>query len=86
MAPADRGLALDLEELPDGRLNPILDSHGRTYLYASNVAINQGQAQPVRFAFGERLRLTDADANELDARIIHIEGRSALVEYRRIGP
>ena len=100
--PADRGLALDLEELPgggavifpetaghlpglNGRLNPILDSHGRTYLYASNVAINQGQAQPVRFAFGERLRLTDADANELDARIIHIEGRSALVEYRRIG-
>ena len=101
--PADRGLALDLEELPgggavifpeatghlpglNGRLNPILDSHGRTYLYASNVAINQGQAQPVRFAFGERLRLTDAGANELDARIIHIEGRSALVEYRRIGP
>ena len=68
-----------------GRLNPILDSLGRTYLYASNVAINQGQVQPVRFGFGENLRLTDADANEFDVRIIGIEGRSALVEFRRIG-
>lgn len=99
--PAERGLALDLEKLPDGgaaifpeatghlpglngRLNPILDSHGRTYLYASNIAINQGEAQPVHLGFGEALRLTDADANELSVRIIHIEGRSALVEYRHV--
>ena len=99
--PAERGLALDLEKLPDGgavifpeatgylpglngRLNPILDSHGRTYLYASNTAVNQGEVQPVHFGFGEHLRLTDADANELDVRIIHIEGRSALVEYRHV--
>ena len=68
----------------NGRLNPILDSHGRTYLYASNIAINQGEAQPVHLGFGEPLRLTDADANELDVRIIHIEGRSALVEYRHV--
>ena len=60
--------------------------NGRTYLYASNVAINHGQAQPVRFGFGEHLRLTDADANDLDVRIVHIEGRSVLVEYRRIEP
>lgn len=51
---------------------------------AVDVAINQGEAQPVHFGFGERLRLTDADANELDVRIIHIEGRSALVEYRHV--
>lgn len=69
----------------NGRLNPILDSHGRTCLYASNIAINQGQAQPVHFGFGESLRLTDADANELDVRIIYMQGRSALVEYRRVG-
>ena len=65
-----------------GRLNPILDNLGRTYLYASNIAINQGQIQPVHFALGEDLRLTDADGNELWARIAAIEGRSALVEYR----
>ena len=69
-----------------GRLNPILDTMGRAYLYASNIAINQGAAQPVPFAFGERLRLTDADGHELEARIVHIEGRSALVEYRPWGP
>lgn len=65
-----------------GRLNPILDNLGRTYLYASNIAINQGQLQPVNFTLGEDLRLTDADGNELWARIVAIEGRSALVEYR----
>ena len=65
-----------------GRLNPILDTHDRTCLYASNVAIDQGRPQPVPFVFGEDLRLTDADGNELWARIVAIEGRSALVEHR----
>ncbi len=65
-----------------GRLNPVLDALNRTYLYASNVAINQGRPQPVHFALGEDLRLTDADGNELWARIVAIEGRSALVEHR----
>lgn len=65
-----------------GRLNPVRDSLDRTYLYASNLAINQGRAQPVHFLPGEELRLTDADGNERWVRIIAIEGRSALVEYR----
>ena len=65
-----------------GRLNPILDSLDRTYLYASNIAINQGRPQPVHFVFGEDLRLTDADGSELWACIVAIEGRSALVEHR----
>ena len=64
-----------------GRLNPILDTHGRSYLYATNIAVNQGATQPVHFVFGEPLRLTDVDGNELSVRIVHIEGRSALVEY-----
>ena len=68
-----------------GRLNPIRDTHDRTYLYASNIAINEGQLQqPVHFTLGEELRLTDAYGGELRVRIIHIEGRSALVEYRKI--
>lgn len=66
----------------EGRLNPILDPHDRTYLYASNIAIDQGQPQPVHFLLGEDLRLTDADGNELWARIVAMAGRSALVEYR----
>ena len=65
-----------------GRLNPIRDTHDRTYLYASNVAINDGQQQPVHFLPGEDLRLTDADGSELLVRIVDIVGRSALLEYR----
>ena len=65
-----------------GRLHPIRDNHGRPDLYASKIAINQGQPQPVHFTFDEDLRLTDDDGNELWARIAAIEGRTALVEYR----
>ena len=36
-----------------GRLNPILDTLDRTYLYASNVAINDGRTQPVHFLLNE---------------------------------
>ena len=65
-----------------GRLNPIRDTLDRTYLYASNIAINEGKHQPVHFIPGEDLHLTDADGRELMVRIIAIIGRSALVEYR----
>lgn len=65
-----------------GRLNPIRDTSDRTYLYASNIAINEGQQQPVHFIPGDELRLTDANGKELVARIVAIIGRSALVEYR----
>ena len=65
-----------------GRLNPIRDTHDRTYLYASNISINEGEQQPVHFMLGEDLRLTDADGKELNVRIVAIIGRSALVEYR----
>ncbi len=64
-----------------GRLNPIRDSHDRTYLYASNITINEGQQQPVHFIPGEALQLTDAEGTHLHVRIINIVGRSALVEY-----
>ena len=65
-----------------GRLNPIRDTLDRTYLYASNIAINEGQQQPVTFILGDDLRLTDADGRELMVCIIAIIGSSALVEYR----
>ena len=65
-----------------GRLNPIRDTRDRTYLYASNIAINDGETQPASFAPGEDLRLTDAEGMELLVRIIDVTGRSALLEYR----
>ncbi len=64
-----------------GRLNPVRDSHDRTYLYASNIAIDGGRQQPVHFIPGETLQLTDADGTGLSIRIVSIVGRSALVEY-----
>ena len=64
-----------------GRLNPIRDTHDRTYLYASNIAINEGKQQPVHFIPGEELQLIDAEGTGLRVRIIDIVGRSALVEY-----
>ena len=67
-----------------GRLNPIRDGHDRTYLYASNISINQGKQQPVHFSLGEDLRLTDADGREAMLRIVNVVGRSALLEYRPV--
>lgn len=64
-----------------GHLNPIRDAQDRTYLYASNIAINEGQPQPVNFVPGEGLRLIDADGKELVVRVVAIIGRSALIEY-----
>ena len=64
-----------------GRLDPIRDTLDRTYLYASNIAINEGRQQPVHFVPGEELRLTDAAGREMLIRILEIVGRSALVEY-----
>ena len=65
-----------------GRLNPKRDNHDRIYLYASNIAINEGKQQPVHCMPGEDLRLTDANGSELMVRIVEIVGRAALVEYR----
>lgn len=65
-----------------GRLNPIHDTHNRTYLYASNITINGGKPQPVFFSIGEDLHLTDVQGKEFMVRIVEIIGESVLVEYR----
>ena len=65
-----------------GHLNPIRDTRDRTYLYASNIAINEGQPQPVHFILGEDLRLTGTNGRELSVRIVAVVGKSTLLEYR----
>ncbi|MDE0634797.1 MAG: putative DNA binding domain-containing protein [Candidatus Poribacteria bacterium] len=65
-----------------GRLNPNRDTRDRTYLYASNISINEGQPQPVHFSIGEDLHLTDAKGKEFIVRIVEIIGKSVLLEYR----
>ena len=65
-----------------GRLNSMLDTADRTYLYADNIAIEEGRQQPVPFRLGKAMRLTDAYGAELAVTIVDIVGRSALLEYR----
>ena len=67
-----------------GRLEPILDAHNRSYLYADNIAINGGLQQPVSFNPGDDLHLKDADGYELFVRVVDIAGRSSLIEYRSV--
>jgi len=64
-----------------GRLNPVRDNLDRTYLYTSNVSVNEGSPQPVPVVLGEELRLVDAHGARTNIRIIDIVGASALVEY-----
>ena len=69
--------------LPDltGRLDPILDDLDRMYLYATNVAIDDGKQQPVHFRLNQPLRLTDVNGFEWIVRFIEMIGTSALLEY-----
>ena len=69
-----------------GRLSPIRDTSDRTYLYADNIAINEGRQQPVPFRPGKSIRLTDAYGSDLSVTIVDILGRSSLIEYRPFKP
>lgn len=68
----------------EGRLNPIKDGENRTYLYANNIAINEGAAQPVNFCVGEDMSLRDADGNETTIKVMAIQGNSSLIQYTPI--
>ncbi len=65
-----------------GRLNPKRDSLDRTYMYADNIAIEEGRQQPVSFRLGKPMSLTDAFGSEKEVTVIDIFGRTALLEYR----
>lgn len=67
-----------------GRLNPILDTSGRTYLYADNIAINGGETQPAIFSLEDPLFLEDRIGTVFSVSIKLIEGRVTLLEYRRV--
>ena len=64
-----------------GRLNPILDNLDRMYLYATNIAIDEGRQQPVHFKLKEPLRLTDVNGVEYVVRVVEMIGNSSLLEY-----
>lgn len=68
----------------NGRLNPKRDALDRTYLYADNIAIDEGKQQPVTFRVGMPLQLTDAFGINKIIKILDITGQSSLIEYKAI--
>lgn len=65
-----------------GRLNPILDSNSRIYLYADNIAINGGKNQPVDFKINEVLQVEDSDGTIMNLLFRFVGGHTtALIEF-----
>ena len=64
-----------------GRLSPILDSLDRTYLYADNVAIDDGKQQPVHFRLNEPVRLTDSLGARATVRFREMVGASCVFDF-----
>ena len=69
-----------------GRINPILDTLDRMYLYAPNIAINEGRQQPVHFKLNEAMRLTDVRGAEWIVRFVEMTGNSSVLEYEAVLP
>ena len=68
----------------DGRLNPILDSHNRMYLYADKISIENGQKQPVSFTLHQGFQVEDAQGDRFELRVIAIIAASTLIEFTRL--
>lgn len=66
-----------------GRLNPILDTSNRTYLYADNIAIDGGKNQPANFNINVPFVLEDADGAVMYATVKYIAARVSLIQYTR---
>ena len=66
-----------------GRLNPILDTSNRLYMYADNIALDGGLQQPVRFSLKKRIRAEDRDGNRFDLKVVDIVGKTSLIEFTR---
>ena len=68
----------------NGRLNFILDSSNRTYLYADNIAIDSGISQPGYFTVGKPINLQDRNGVVKIATVIKIKGETSLIEYENV--
>lgn len=67
----------------NGRLNPTRNTSNRTYLYADNIAIDGGMAQPANFSINQPIELEDADGTVVYAAVKHIAGRVILMQFTR---
>jgi hypothetical protein len=65
----------------EGRLNPILDTHDRLYLYAENISIQGGVQQPATFEVDVPFELEDSNGVVMQVRVLHIQGQTSLLQY-----
>jgi hypothetical protein len=65
----------------EGRLNPILDSQRRSYIYADNIAIEGNPDQPFSFTLGRPFRVMDSKGRAFSLTVIAMRGRSFLINY-----
>lgn len=64
-----------------GRLNPILDTSNRTYVYADNIALNGGLNQPASFSLNVPIEMEDANGAVFIVTFKFIRGRTSLAQY-----
>lgn len=64
-----------------GRINPIHDNQGRSYIYTKNIAVNDGMQRPHHFKYGEELKMTDSGGNSMEVRILDIRGGCSIIEF-----
>ena len=67
-----------------GRLNPILDTSNRTYLYADNISMNGKHTQPYSFVVNVPFELEDAQGVKFEVEVKLIYGQTTLLDYRQL--
>ncbi|MEH6367918.1 MULTISPECIES: TIR domain-containing protein [Pseudomonas] len=67
----------------EGRLDPILDTSKRSYLYADNIAINGRESQPATFKVNHPFELEDSNGVVMQVRVLHIQGSTSLLQFVR---
>ena len=67
-----------------GRLNAILDTSNRTYLYANNISMNGEHKQPYSFVPSVPFELEDAQGAKFEVAVRLIYGRTTLLDYRQL--
>jgi hypothetical protein len=67
-----------------GRLNPILDDLGRTYIYADSISIDGGKPQPYHFAIGQPFVVEDTHGNRYELTVLTISSHSSTIQYRKL--
>ncbi len=70
----------------EGRLNPILDTYGRTYLYADNISVRDSQTQPAIFEIGVPFQISDRHYMSSLVTVLAMRGRTSLVQFTTPSP